>query len=249
LFYKISLFLLDSQLLQRFAEVLTLKEDREPQSLRQAGGSIFLRTAVKAHGATSDLGMEVGMLTHLSRDHVVNTSTDMQTVTLAGPWSDPSPLSRAKVKLFDALYHLVTTLTLPGSLDDMLDALATLIMQSVEMDLCIIQLKDKAGNFLKTHTHIPDFNHKPVFSEPVTIDSVLWERLYISMIRGQLPQLNAQELDALNPLKNIQYKTLLPIPLIVGGEVLGLINCYANRPLCCNPDEASYVCSRRCLHA
>jgi sugar diacid utilization regulator len=57
------------------------------------------------------------------------------------------------------------------------------------------------------------------------------------MIRGQLPQLNEQELDALNPLKNVRYKTLLPIPLIVGGEVLGLINCYASSTLLCNPDE------------
>jgi hypothetical protein len=34
--------------LQRFAEVLTLKEDREPQSLRQTGGSTFPRTAVES---------------------------------------------------------------------------------------------------------------------------------------------------------------------------------------------------------
>jgi hypothetical protein len=33
--------------LQRFAEVLTLKEDREPQSLRQIGRSIFPRTAIE----------------------------------------------------------------------------------------------------------------------------------------------------------------------------------------------------------
>jgi transcriptional regulator with XRE-family HTH domain len=35
--------------LQRFAEVLTLKEDREPQSLRQIGRSIFPRTAIGQH--------------------------------------------------------------------------------------------------------------------------------------------------------------------------------------------------------
>lgn len=177
------------------------------------------------------------MLTHLSREYINNKSTDKQALTLAGPQSDPPPLSRAKVKLFDALHHLVTTLTLPGSLDEMLDALATLIMQSIEVDFCIIQLKDKAGSCLKTYTHLPDFNDQRVLSEPVTIDATLWERLYLSMVRGQLPHLNAQELDALNPLKNIQYKTLLPIPLIVGGEVLGLINCYANNALFCNPDE------------
>jgi Glycosyl transferase family 2 len=40
-----------SQTLQRFAEVLTLKEDREPLSLRQTGGSIFPQTAVSGQEA------------------------------------------------------------------------------------------------------------------------------------------------------------------------------------------------------
>jgi sugar diacid utilization regulator len=181
--------------------------------------------------------MEVGMLAHLSHEHINNKSTDLQTITLADLQSDAVPFARAKVKLFDALNHLVTTLTLPGSLDDMLDALATLAMQSIEMDLCIIQLKAKAGDQLKIHSRMPDFDDKRVFIKPVAIEAALWERLYFCMIRGQLPQLDEQELEALNPLKNLQYKTLLPIPLIVGGEVLGLINCYASVALLCSPDE------------
>jgi sugar diacid utilization regulator len=181
--------------------------------------------------------MEVSMLTHLSRDQLGNKSMDVQTLTLADAQSATSALSRAKVNLFDALHHLVTTLTLPGSFDDMLEALATLVMQSIAIDLCVIQLKDKASNHFTIHTHIPDFNDKQVFSQPVTIDAALRERLCVCMIRGQLPRLNAQELAALNPLKNIRYKTLLPIPLIAGGEVLGLINCYASSALFCNPDE------------
>ncbi|HEY7414675.1 MAG TPA: helix-turn-helix domain-containing protein, partial [Ktedonobacteraceae bacterium] len=42
---------------------------------------------------------------------------------------------------------------------------------------------------------------------------------------------------ALNPLKNVQYETLLPIPLIVGNEIIGLINCYASAPLHYQEDD------------
>jgi sugar diacid utilization regulator len=182
--------------------------------------------------------MEVSMLTHLSHDQIGDKSMDVQTLTLADAQSNNTPpLSRANVRLFDALHHLVTTLTLPGSLDEMLNALVTLVMQSIAINLCVIQLKDKASDQLKIHTCVPDSDEQHIFCQPVTIDAVLWDRFCVCMRRGQLPRLDAQELEALNPLKNVRYKTLLPVPLIAGGEVLGLINCYANSALFCNPDE------------
>src|SRR5205085_10709367 len=46
---------------------------------------------------------------------------------------------------------------------------------------------------------------------------------------GQLPMLSAQERDSLNPLKNVQYVTRLPLPLVVGTEYVGLLNCYSSK--------------------
>jgi len=131
--------------------------------------------------------------------------------------------------LSDVLRHLVKVLTLPLSLDDTLCSLATLTRQAMGVDLCVIMLMDELRGHMSVRTCLLDLSDKGVIIEPIDVDSVLWGRLRDYMARGQLPELTTDELESLNPLKNVQYKTLLPLPLIVGAEYIGVINCYSSK--------------------
>src|SRR3989442_10118297 len=131
--------------------------------------------------------------------------------------------------LNDMLRHLVGVLAQPLSLDDMLSSLATVAMQAMKMARCVILLMDQSRGNLALHTCAPDLHDQRVIIEPVEVDMALWERLRDAMTRGQLPMLTTQECDSLNPLKNVQYETLLPLPLIVGTEYVGLMNCYSSK--------------------
>ncbi len=133
------------------------------------------------------------------------------------------------LNLSDMLRHLVRVLAQSLSLDDTLSSLATLAMQAMNMDLCVILLMDQSRGNLTVHTCAPDLHDQRVIIEPVEVDMVLWERLREAMTLGQLPMLTAQERDSLNPLKNVQYETLFPLPLIVGTEYVGLMSCYSSK--------------------
>ena len=133
------------------------------------------------------------------------------------------------LNLRDMLRHLVKVLAQPLSLDDTLSSLATVALQAMDMDLCVILLTDQSRGNLTVHTCAPDLIDQRVIIEPVEVDMVLWERLRDAMTLGQLPMLTAQERDSLSPLKNVQYETLLPLPLIVGTEYVGLMSCYSSK--------------------
>src|SRR6266699_6698716 len=133
------------------------------------------------------------------------------------------------LNLSDMLRHLVRVLVQPLSLDDTLSSLATVAMQAMNMDLCVILLMDQSRGNLTVHTCAPDLHDQRVVIEPVEVDMVVWERLRDAMTLGQLPMLTARERDSLSPLKNVQYETLLPLPLIVGTEYVGLMSCYSSR--------------------
>jgi len=132
-------------------------------------------------------------------------------------------------RLHEVLRHLVTTLTLPLPLDEVLHTLANLTMQAMEMELCVILLRDQAHDCLRMCTCAPDLSDKGVEVQIVHVNSALWNRLHMATVQGQLPRLNSQELEALNPLKNVHYETLYPLPLIAGTECIGLINCYSSK--------------------
>ncbi len=148
--------------------------------------------------------------------------------SLNDPFNRNSSLPRVW-KLHEVLRHLTTTLTLPLPFDEWLRSLTTLTMQAMKVDLCVVMLTDQTRNHLRTSTCIPDLTEKGVVMQPVNVEPALWERLRTFMLRGQLPSLAVHELAALNPLKNVQYETLIPIPLIVGSEYMGLICCYASQ--------------------
>ena len=133
--------------------------------------------------------------------------------------------------LNEVLRHLVKVLAQPLSLDKMLSSLATTITQAMPIDLCIMLLTEQTQNQLTVYTTEPDLRDKGVIIESVTVDVVLWERFRQGMILGQLPTLTASEQTLLNPLKNVQHATMFSLPLIVGNEYIGLINCYSRRQL------------------
>ncbi len=153
---------------------------------------------------------------------------EMQSGQLFGN-SGISSTATTKLKLPEVLRHLVTTLTLSLPLDQVLSALSALIMQAVDMDLCIILLRDQVHNQFKLYAWSPDLSEKGVNVETIAIDTELLERLRTASIRGQLPQLPFRLLEALNPLKNVQFETLLPVPLFAGNECIGLLNCYSSK--------------------
>lgn len=141
-------------------------------------------------------------------------------------------------KLYEVLRHLVTMLALPQPLDEMLQTLATLTMQAMEIDLCVILLREQVGEHLRVSTCAPDLSDKGVVMRPVQVTPTSWQRLHSCMLDGQLSHLSIQELEALNPLQNVQYETLLPVPLIAGSEQIGLLHCYSSKALSYTSDDA-----------
>ena len=137
--------------------------------------------------------------------------------------------SGSSLHVSDVLRHLVKVISHPHALDDMLSSLATVAMRAMNIDLCVILLMDQARGHMVVHSCAPDLRDQRVIIEPIDVDSTLWERLRNSMALGQLPLITPQESDSLNPLKNVQYESLLSLPLIVGDEYIGLVNCYSSR--------------------
>ncbi len=136
----------------------------------------------------------------------------------------------------DALRHLVRLLTQPLSLDEMLSSLANAMRQTANIDLCAILLMEQDQLVLRTCA--PDLRNRRVVITPLKVGPDLWERLRDTRIPGQLPVvLTPGECASLNPLKNVQYATLLPLPLIVGNEYIGLMNCYSSKRLDWSADE------------
>lgn len=137
-----------------------------------------------------------------------------------------------QTSLHEVLRHLVTILTLPQPLDEVLHSLTRLTAQALPVDLCLILLYDQARDYLRVCAWSPDLATQQIIMHPITVDQALWDRLRTCMLRNQLPLapwLSFQELESLNPLKNVEFETLLPLPLQVGNECIGLINCYTSR--------------------
>src|SRR5205085_2624326 len=122
-------------------------------------------------------------------------------------------------------------------LDEMLRSLATLTVQIMEADLCVIMLMDQSKGRLTVRASSPHFNDRVLNFQSIDVDRNVWEKLRelgeaslrTSSIPGQLPEMSAHSLERLNPLKDSHYKTLLSVPLISGTEHLGLINCYFSK--------------------
>src|SRR5579864_1655363 len=135
--------------------------------------------------------------------------------------------TQRKLNILTTLSVMSQTISSGLYLDEMLRSLATLTVQIIEADLCVIMLMDQAKGRLTVRASSPNLNDRALSFQPIDVDRQVWEKLRDFSSRGQLSEMSAHALERLNPLKESQYKTLLSAPLIDGTEHLGLINCYS----------------------
>jgi len=132
-------------------------------------------------------------------------------------------------KTYDVLNCLIQTLSPAHSFDMLLHSLADLTRQVMKMDLCVITLVDPAFGSLTMRAASPDLNDYEISFAPIASDRIPWKKLQVFNTEGQLPVLTGHEQEQLNPLKQVQYETLLVVPLVVGNDYLGLLNCYSSK--------------------
>jgi GAF domain-containing protein/sugar diacid utilization regulator len=137
--------------------------------------------------------------------------------------------TQRKLNILTTLSIMSQTISSGLYLDEMLRSLATLTVQIIEADLCVIMLMDQAKGRLTVRASSPNLNDRALNFQPIDVDRNVWEKLRDFSTRGQFPEMNAHALERLNPLKDAQYKTLLSAPLIAGTEHFGLINCYSSK--------------------
>src|SRR6266536_6206437 len=153
--------------------------------------------------------------------------------------------TQRKLSILTSLSVLSQTISSGLYLDDMLRSLATLTVQIMEVDLCVIMLieqprereTDSTRQYrrMTVHATSPNLNDRASF-RPIDVDRQALERLREMNEASQLAinptgytVISDDTLERFNPLKDSQYKALLSAPLIAGTEQLGLINCYSSK--------------------
>lgn len=170
------------------------------------------------------------------------------TATLAASAIENAQLfenTQRKLSILMSLAVLSQTISSGLYLDDMLRSLATLTVQIMEVDLCVIMLMDQTRGRLTVRASSPNLNERALNLQPIEVDRSIWEKLretneasfHKENARGQSSELSLPALERLNPLKDSQYKALLSAPLIAGTEHLGLISCYASRTRRYTPED------------
>ncbi|GER86590.1 hypothetical protein KDW_07520 [Dictyobacter vulcani] len=168
--------------------------------------------------------------------------------------------TQRKLSTLTTLSILSQTISSGLYLDDMLRSLATLTVQLMEVDLCVIMLMDQArerdlessrqARRLTVRASSPNLNDRAQF-HAIDIDRTTLERLR-ELNEANLAKDNTQSsleldlenehaLERLNPLKDNQYRALISAPLISGTEQLGLINCYSNKARRYSPEDQTLL--------
>jgi len=172
------------------------------------------------------------MTTHAGEISLAELGADSADLEMANRQSSVSPNKNSTVegstqKVCDMLQDLVIALSKP--LDELLVSLAALTRQVTHVDLCVVLLLETTDGQMMTMTSSPDLRERGIKIVPLEVDLPLRTKLCESKAPGQFPLLNIHEQEQLNPLKNVQYETLVVIPLIVQNTCIGLINCYSSR--------------------
>jgi GAF domain-containing protein len=154
--------------------------------------------------------------------------------------------TQRKLRTLTSLSVLSQTISSGLYLDDMLRSLATLTVQIMEVDLCVIMLLEQARERerevprrLTVRATSPNLNDRMHF-RPIDVDRHFLERLR-EMNEAALQvhstkntrkldlEVSDTTLEQINPIQDTQYRSLISIPLITGAEQLGLINCYSSK--------------------
>lgn len=155
--------------------------------------------------------------------------------------------TQRKLSILTSLSVLSQTISSGLYLDDMLRSLATLTVQIMEVDLCVVMLMDQSREReteaarhvrrLVVRATSPNLNDRTSF-QSVDVDRTILEQLHelheVSLRSDREPNnhyadMGEYALARLNPLQDTPYKTLVSAPLVAGTEHLGLINCYSSK--------------------
>ena len=156
--------------------------------------------------------------------------------TYSTPDSVPAHAPEDRSRL-NAMAHLYTTLRelLPtASLEHLARTLVEATRQALSVDMCTLMLSGDDG-YLTMQAASPDLNGQLLATPPLRIEEALREKLLASS--DSLPGLSADERELLNPLKNVQYESLLIVPLVAGTGCAGLLYCYSSKPRDLAKDE------------
>src|SRR5579875_2721063 len=145
--------------------------------------------------------------------------------------------TQRKLGILTSLSVLSQTISSGLYLDDMLRSLATLTVQIMEVDQCVIMLLEQgrdreAPPRLTVRASAPGFQDR-THLRSIDVDRQFLERLNeINERRRTTSSRGSHEtsedtLEGVNPLQGLQYKSLVSVPLVAGTEQLGLINCYS----------------------
>jgi GAF domain-containing protein len=145
--------------------------------------------------------------------------------------------TQRKLGILTSLSVLSQTISSGLYLDDMLRSLATMTVQIMEVDQCVIMLLEQgrdreAPPRLTVRASAPGFQDR-THLRSIDVDRQFLERLNeinerrrTTSSRG-LHETSEDTLEGVNPLQGLQYKSLVSVPLVAGTEQLGLINCYS----------------------
>jgi GAF domain-containing protein len=167
--------------------------------------------------------------------------------------------TQRKLGILTSLSILSQTISSGLYLDDMLRSLATLTVQIMEVDLCVILLMDSSRERetdstrhtrrLVVRAMSPNLNERVIF-QAIDVDHALLEQLHElnenALRVNKKPKsisatMNEYALSQLNPIQDVSYKTLLSAPLVAGTEQLGLINCYSSKPRRYTPEDQTLL--------
>ncbi len=156
--------------------------------------------------------------------------------------------TQRKLSILTSLSVLSQTISSGLYLDDMLRSLATLTVQIMEADLCVVMLMDQSrereaetarhARRLVVRATSPNLNERTSF-QSIDVDRTILEQLNglhevaLRSERGQSDDyatMSDYALSRLNPVQDTPFKTLISAPLVAGTEHLGLINCYSSKP-------------------
>ena len=136
------------------------------------------------------------------------------------------------------LYTTLRDLLPTASLEHIARTLVEATRQALAMDLCALLLSAWSNGddgHLTMQAASPDLNGRLLATPPLRIEAALCEKLLAAPDR--LPDLSLDERDQLNPLKNVQYESLLIVPLVAGTECAGLLYCYSSKARDLEQDE------------
>jgi sugar diacid utilization regulator len=175
---------------------------------------------------------DMSMTTHAGEISLAELSADAADLVMANGQPSVSPNQNRTTegstqKVCDLLQDVVIALSKP--LDELLVSLAALTRQVTLVDLCVVLLLEATDGQMMTMASSPDLRERGVIIVPLEVDLPLRTKLCGRRAPAQFPLLNIHEQEQLNPLKNVQYETLVVVPLIVQNTCIGLINCYSSK--------------------